>query len=104
MQDAKTALSTTALTLCFTRCGIAQYEDVVCGLSHETKRTHNLSPQMTADLAKILEKIPGHDYLLAPLAATTKLLFLIRIKPHSNYHQLGITLGVTHDFHRVKVG
>jgi hypothetical protein len=45
------------------RC-IAQYEDALCGLSHELKRTGDLSPEISDELREILEKIPSHDYVL----------------------------------------
>ena len=45
------------------RC-IAQYEDVLCELSHELKRSGSLSAQTSEELHEILEKIPSHDYLM----------------------------------------
>jgi hypothetical protein len=45
------------------RC-IAQYEDALCELSHEVKRTGKLSPQIGDELREILEQIPSHDYVI----------------------------------------
>jgi hypothetical protein len=44
------------------RC-IAQYEDALCGLSHELKEAGAPSPELLDELREILEKIPAHDYL-----------------------------------------
>jgi hypothetical protein len=44
------------------RC-IAQYEDILCELSHEVKRTGNLSPEISDEVLEILEKIPSQDYI-----------------------------------------
>jgi hypothetical protein len=45
------------------RC-IAQYEDVLCELSQEIRRTGGLSPELTNEILSILEKLPSHDYLM----------------------------------------
>jgi hypothetical protein len=45
------------------RC-IAQYEDALCELAHEVKRTGTLSPEATNTLRDILESIPTHDFVL----------------------------------------
>jgi hypothetical protein len=45
------------------RC-IAQYEDTLCELSHQVKRTGDLSPEISDELREILEQIPSHDYVL----------------------------------------
>jgi hypothetical protein len=45
------------------RC-IAQYEDALCELSHEVKRTGALAPEVTDKLHDILEKIPSDDFVL----------------------------------------
>jgi hypothetical protein len=57
------------------RC-IAQYEDVLCELSHEVKRTGDLSPGISNELHEILEKIPSHDYVLDLEAARAALVKL----------------------------
>jgi hypothetical protein len=44
------------------RC-IAQYEDALCGLSHELKEAGAPSPELLDELREVLEKIPSHDYL-----------------------------------------
>lgn len=44
------------------RC-IAQYEDVLCELTHELKTSGELTPAATAELRRILEKIPSDDFV-----------------------------------------
>jgi len=51
-------------TLLHTMRCIAQYEDALCGLSHEVKRTGTFSPEISDEVREILEKIPSHDYVM----------------------------------------
>ncbi len=44
------------------RC-IAQYEDVLCEITHEAKRTGELSPKLNRELGKLLDKIPSEAYV-----------------------------------------
>ena len=44
------------------RC-IAQYEDVLCEITHEMKQSSKLSPRLSRELYAILDKIPSHAYL-----------------------------------------
>ncbi len=54
------------------RC-IAQYEDALCELSHEVKRTGRLSEETKVELDALLKKIPSQDYV-HDLDAVTVLL------------------------------
>jgi hypothetical protein len=76
------------------RC-IAQYEDVLCGLSHETKRTGNLSLEMSAELGEILEKIPSHDYL-QDLEAVRETLVIPRRSTKSRTNKLAKSMQSSH--------
>ena len=51
-------------TLLHTMRCIAQYEDALCGLSHEVKRAGAFSPEISDEVREILEKIPSHDYVM----------------------------------------
>ncbi len=55
------------------RC-IAQYEDVLCELSHEVRRTGRLSPETSQELSAILDKMPSDGYLLDLEAVRTALV------------------------------
>ena len=44
------------------RC-IAQYEDVLCEITHEMKQSSKLSPRLSRELYAILDKIPSHAYV-----------------------------------------
>jgi hypothetical protein len=44
------------------RC-IAQYEDVLCEIAHETKRSEELSPKLSHELSEILDKMPSDSYV-----------------------------------------
>ena len=44
------------------RC-IAQYEDVLCEITHEMKQSSELSPRLSRELDEILDKIPSHAYV-----------------------------------------
>lgn len=44
------------------RC-IAQYEDVLCEITHEMKESSKLSPRLSRELDEILDKIPSHAYV-----------------------------------------
>ncbi len=54
------------------RC-IAQYEDALCELSHDAKRTGGLTPEHGDELRQILDRIPYHDYVLDLDAVRTAL-------------------------------
>jgi len=45
------------------RC-ITQYEDALCELSHELKKSRVLSEETSEELRDLLEKIPSHDFLM----------------------------------------
>jgi hypothetical protein len=45
------------------RC-IAQHEDALCELSHETRRTGSLSAETSDELRRILERLPAEDYVI----------------------------------------
>jgi hypothetical protein len=51
-------------TLLHTMRCIAQYEDALCGLSHEVKQAGAFSPEISDEVREILEKIPSHDYVM----------------------------------------
>jgi hypothetical protein len=51
-------------TLLHTMRCIAQYEDALCGLSHEVKRAGAFSPEISDEVREILDKIPSHDYVM----------------------------------------
>ena len=42
---------------------VVQYEDALCELSHEVKRTGQLSPEACKELRSLLEKLPTYDYV-----------------------------------------
>ena len=44
------------------RC-IAQYEDVLCEITHEMKQSSELSPRLSRELDEILDKMPSHVYV-----------------------------------------
>jgi hypothetical protein len=44
------------------RC-IAQYEDVLCEITHSMKQSGELLPPLNRELNEILKKIPSHAYL-----------------------------------------
>ena len=44
------------------RC-IAQYEDVLCEITHEAKQSGELSPKLGSELGEILDKMPSHAYV-----------------------------------------
>jgi hypothetical protein len=44
------------------RC-IAQYEDILCEITHETKGSGELSALLMRELDEILDKIPSHAYM-----------------------------------------
>jgi hypothetical protein len=45
------------------RC-IAQYEDALCELTHEAKRSGSLTPEASRELKTILDRIPSQEYLI----------------------------------------
>lgn len=45
------------------RC-ITQYEDALCELAHELKKSRALSEETSEELRDLLEKIPSHDFLM----------------------------------------
>lgn len=45
------------------RC-ITQYEDALCELSHELKKSRVLSEETSEELRDLLEKIPSHNFLM----------------------------------------
>jgi hypothetical protein len=43
---------------------ITQYEDALCELSHELKKSRVLSQEIRGELRDLLERIPSHDFIM----------------------------------------
>lgn len=60
--DQPTAYARLHTLLHTVRC-IAQYEDVLCEITHEMKQSSELSHRLSRELDEISDKIPSHAYV-----------------------------------------